>query len=71
MRRQTLDDLATQGVKLRVFFPHDQEPRVLVVTGESKPNMSPAPCQCDWELKNPSTGHNEWVPGWYVASPTR
>lgn len=71
MRRQKLEDLAERGTKLRVFFPHDQEPRVLVVTGESKPNMSPAPCDCDWELRHEQTGLTEWVPGWYVASPTR
>ncbi len=71
MRRQTLDDLATQGAKLRVFFPHDQGSRVLVTTGGSRPNTSPAPCQSDWEVKDPVTGQNEWVPGWYIASPTR
>lgn len=70
MSRKPLDTVAERGLKLRVFFPHNQGPRVLVPTGTTRPNTSPAPCEHDWELEDPSTGRAEWVPGWYVASRT-
>lgn len=54
-------------MKLQVFFPHNQGARVMVATGETRPNTSRAPCESDWELKDPNTGQTEWVPGWYVA----
>lgn len=70
--RQKLDDLGTElGSKLRVFFPWNTPPRVMETTGNSRPNASPAPCECDWEMRDDVTGMLEWIPGWYVATRTR
>jgi len=67
--RQKLDDLgSTRGWKLRIYFPHGGALRIMTTTGNSRPHLGRAPCACDWELKDETSGQLEWVPGWYLAS---
>jgi hypothetical protein len=73
MGRRKLDDWGaeSEGIRLRVYFPGNGFPRVMVTTRSSRPTTSRAPCECDWELLDPDTGMREWVPGWYVATRVR
>lgn len=67
--RPKLDELGGErGTALRVYFPWDTPPRVLLTTGSSRPTTSSGPCQFDWELLDPDVGEREWVPGWYIVA---
>jgi len=68
--RKKLDHVAAYPGKLnvRVYYPYDREPRVMRTTGVSRTYEGPAPCHFEWELVDPETGVQEWLPGWYVVS---
>lgn len=72
--RMKLDLLkASTGSRVRVYYPWDTPPKILIATGDVRKvaKETPAPSNQEWEFYNTVTQMREWVPGWYIGTPLK
>jgi hypothetical protein len=53
--------------RVRVFFPHGEDAKVLVATGRVRDSSSTR-CEHEHLMRDELSRVEEWVPGWYVAT---